>query len=271
MPAMTARRGWTVSPILAPAIGRARGAFVAVFALLIYLFASSGASAKDVPPLTGRVTDQAGVLSAEERTQLGALLAAHEQATGHQFAVLIVPSLEGDPIEDFSIRVVEAWQLGKKGTDDGLLLLVALEDRKMRIEVGYGLEGEIPDALAGRIVREEIRPRFKAGHYADGIAAGLVTLMRVSGWEPPATAGVPQTHTPRSRGPVSLVQVMFWIAMIIFFVFMGGRGGGGWLMLFALHALGGGRHFGGGGGGGGGFGGFSGGGGFGGGGASGDW
>src|SRR5690606_23361020 len=106
----------------------------------------------------GRVVDRASLLSGDEARALEKRLAEFESATGHQFALLTVPSLEGDSIEDFSMRVVEAWKLGAARRDDGLLLLVVPKDKTMRIEVGYGLEGAIPDALAGRIIRHTLAP-----------------------------------------------------------------------------------------------------------------
>ena len=95
-------------------------------------------------------------------------LKAHEKASTQQFAVLTIPSLEGDPIEDFSIRTVEAWKLGTKAEDNGLLLLVAKEDRKMRIEVGYGLEGEVTDLLSSRIINDVMKPAFRQGDFGGG-------------------------------------------------------------------------------------------------------
>jgi len=155
------------------------------------------ASAREVPPLEGRVNDLAGVLDDGSRQRLEQLLAAHEKATGHQLAVLIVPSLEGDPIEDFSIRVVEEWKLGGEKEDDGLLLLVAMQERKIRIEVGYGLEGEIPDARAGRVISEIMRPLFRRGDVAGGVEEGLIALMRATGWSPPAAG---RREARRSQG-----------------------------------------------------------------------
>src|SRR5690606_12649040 len=115
---------------------------------------ASTALALDVPPLRGRVNDTAGLLSTEARSALEERLRAHEEATGQQFVLLTIPGLEGEPIENYSIAVVEKWKLGREKEDDGLLLLVSAGDRKMRIEVGYGLEGDIPDAIASRVTRE---------------------------------------------------------------------------------------------------------------------
>ena len=122
-------------------------------------------SALDVPPLTGRVVDLARVLSGQETEQLSDQLKTHEEKTGNQVAVLILPSLEGEPVEAYSHRVATTWKLGQKGTDNGVLLLVALKERKLRIEVGYGLEGTLTDLRSARIIRHEIVPRFKGATF----------------------------------------------------------------------------------------------------------
>lgn len=145
--------------------------------------------AGEVPPLKGRVNDHARILSPTVHQLLSERLAAYEQKTGHQLAVLTVPSLSGDPIEDYSIRVVEAWKLGKKGADDGILLLVASGDRKMRIEVGYGLEGSLPDAAAGRIVRDVMAPHFKRGDFDGGVLAAVNAIFAATGGESLIDAG----------------------------------------------------------------------------------
>jgi uncharacterized protein len=160
---------------------RARGSW-AWWALLAALWLwAAPAAAREVPALRGRVTDEAGVLSSAQRRRIEERLAAYEQATGRQMAVLIVESLEGDPIEDFSIRVVEAWKLGRAGQDDGVLLLLAVEDRKVRIEVGYGLEGELTDLVSARIIHDVMRPHLRSGSYGEAIAAGVDALVAAAG------------------------------------------------------------------------------------------
>jgi uncharacterized protein len=134
--------------------------------------------ALDVPPLTGRVVDLARVLPSSTAAQLSERLQAHEDKTTNQVAVLIVPSLEGEPLFDFSHRVATTWKLGQKGTDNGALLLVAIKDRKVRIEVGYGLEGALTDARSAQIIRNEIVPRFRAGDFAGGITAGVDAILK---------------------------------------------------------------------------------------------
>ena len=145
--------------------------------LMILLLASSVVWALEPPKLTARVMDLADVLTPQEEEALIQTLEAHEKASTQQFAVLTIPSLEGDPLEDFSIRTVEAWELGTKTEDNGLLLLVAKEDRKLRIEVGYGLEGEITDLLSSRIINDVIKPAIWQGDFGGGIQTAVDMLI----------------------------------------------------------------------------------------------
>ena len=154
-----------------------------MFALLL-LLVSSLASALDVPPLRGRVNDYAGVMSQDQARSLETRLAQFEQETGHQVAVLTIPTLDGEDIEGFSIRVAENWKIGKKGFDNGVILVVAVKDRRLRLEVGYGLEGVLPDAIAKRITGEYVVPRFRAQDYAGGIIAGTDAVLKVIRKEP---------------------------------------------------------------------------------------
>lgn len=148
--------------------------------LLITSF-NLGFSQKKVPYLTGRVNDEAGVLSSETRQSLEQLLKAHEDSTTNQIAVLIINSLEGEVLEEYSLKVAETWALGQKGKDNGVLLLVALNDRKMRIEVGYGLEGSLTDALSSRIIRNEIAPSFRQNDYDAGVTNGVKAIVSAIG------------------------------------------------------------------------------------------
>ena len=140
--------------------------------------ASLPAAALDVPLLSGRIVDQAHALPPAVAERLSADLAAHEANTSNQVAVLIIPSLEGEPLFDFSHRVATAWKLGRKGTDNGVLLLVSIKDRKIRIEVGYGLEGVLTDARSAQIIRNEIVPRFRAGDVPAGVTAGVQAILQ---------------------------------------------------------------------------------------------
>src|SRR5579862_2451791 len=150
--------------------------------LICWPFAASAQVA--VPPLTGRVVDQTATLSASEMDALTQRLKDLETRKGSQVAVLIVPTTQPEAIEQFSIRVAEAWKIGRKKIDDGALLVVAKNDRKLRIEVGYGLEGALPDVTARRIIDEIIVPRFRTGDFAGGISAGVDRMIRIIDGEP---------------------------------------------------------------------------------------
>jgi len=145
--------------------------------------AEVGKDEVQVPPLTQRVTDLTATLDAQQTQALEARLAAFEKEKGAQLAVLIVPTTEPESIEQFGIRVAEAWKLGRKGVDDGALLLVAKDDRAVRIEVGLGLEGVLPDAIANRITDDIIVPYFKRGDFFAGVESGLAAMMQVVGGE----------------------------------------------------------------------------------------
>lgn len=142
-----------------------------------------------IPPLSARVTDLTQTLDAGQRAQLESQLAGLEQRKGAQIAVLLVPTIGEDSIEDYAVRAFEQWKLGRKGVDDGVLLVVAKNDRTLRIEVGYGLEGTITDVQAGRIIREQIVPFFQKGDFAGGIQAGVDSLIALI--EPPSAATTP--------------------------------------------------------------------------------
>jgi len=273
--------------------------------LLALLLTGAAQAEVAVPPLAHRVTDLTATLDAGQIQTLEARLAAFEAKKGAQLAVLIIPTTQPETIEQFGMRVVEAWKLGRKGVDDGALLLVAKDDRALRIEVGYGLEGALNDATAKRIIAEIITPSFKRGEFYAGIDAGTAAMMQVIDGEP-----LPPPKRAAASGSYNIESLLFIAFGLV--VVVGGMlrallgrfpaamlmGGGlgvlAWLMVapllvallvglmaFVFVLLGGGRGFGGYGGGGfggtsgggfGGGGGFSGGGGgFGGGGASGSW
>ncbi|WP_246038598.1 TPM domain-containing protein [Chitiniphilus eburneus] len=161
---------------------------------LLWLLSLAPASAEvAVPVLTQRVIDLTHTLSAEQQAAVTHRLQQLEHNTGSQLAVLLVPTTAPETIEQYSIRVAEAWKLGRKGVDDGVLLLVAKDDRKVRIEVGYGLEGALTDATTGRIIREQLLPAFRQGDFAGGVSAGVEQLAHVIDGEPlppPAEAGI---------------------------------------------------------------------------------
>jgi uncharacterized protein len=165
-----------------PRIGRNA---VRVGAGIGLLLAATLASAEvAVPPLAARVTDLTGTLSGAAVTRIESKLAALETKKGSQIAVLIVPTTQPEEIEQYGIRVAEAWKLGRKGVDDGAILLVAKNDRRVRIEVGYGLEGALPDAIANRIITETVTPRFKLGDFDGGVEAGADQMIAVVEGEP---------------------------------------------------------------------------------------
>ena len=237
--------------------------------------------ALDVPPFTDRVVDLAGILQPQEKDQISNSLGQFQSEKGPQLAVLTIPSLEGEPIETYSIKVVNQWKLGDKKKSDGLLLLIAVKDHKARIEVGQGLEGDLPDILAGRIIRDTMAPYFRAERYRDGLVAGLQAIAVRLGGSLKEFPVVEMRRQRSSEAPSGLS----WLFPLLIFAFLvlprlfgssqsSGSGRGFFTGMLLGGLLGGGRRGGGGlfggGDGGGGFGG-GGGGGFSGGGASGDW
>ena len=258
-----------------------------LLATVILVFAFGGAAfAADLkfPALSGRVVDGAHVLSPATSQKLDEELAALEAQTGHQLVVATVPDLQGREIEDYGYQLGRAWQLGRKGVNDGVILLVAPKERKVRIEVGYGLEPVLTDALTSVILQRQVLPRFKQGQMEAGVVAGAAAIVaQISLPDDQAKANVAQAAAnpvqsasgDRGRSGfhlpiIGILLVVFWVLSILL---RGRRGLGGlwWLPLMFLNGgrggWGGGGGFGGGGGGG-----FSGGGGgFGGGGSSGSW
>lgn len=148
-----------------------------VHALILVGLAAAASAQPAVPTLTGRVVDQADLLSPTVETALTQRLAAHEDSTTNQIAVLTIPSLNGEVLEEFATTVFRTWELGQAELDNGVLLLIARDDRKIRIEVGYGLEGELTDRLAGAIIRDEMTPRFRAGDFEGGILAAVEAVI----------------------------------------------------------------------------------------------
>lgn len=168
-----------------------------------------------VPPLETHVTDLTGTLTGQQQSALESRLAEFEQQKGSQIAVLIVPTTQPEDIAQYSIRVVEQWKLGRKGVDDGVLLLVAKNDRKLRIEVGYGLEGALNDVTSKRIIEEFIVPRFKQGDFPGGISAGVDRIIAVVSGESlpvPAQRDGNASHVLNSDLP----GILFFGAMVFF-------------------------------------------------------
>lgn len=185
--------------------------------VLLFICGIASAAVSDqvpIPPLQARVTDLTSTLTASQQAQLEQTLRAFEAQKGSQIAVLMVPTTQPETIEQYSIRVATAWRLGRKGVDDGTLLLVAKEDRTLRIEVGYGLEGIVPDAVANRITDEVITPYFKQGDFYGGIQAGIDRLLRVIEGEPlPAPSF--QTQRGATEGLMQLVPFIFFGVLVV--------------------------------------------------------
>ena len=152
------------------------------------------------------MVDQTGTLSAGDIASLTQTLKDLETRKGSQIAVLIVPTTDGEAIEQFSLRVAEAWKIGRKKIDDGALLVIAKNDRRLRIEVGYGLEGALTDVTTKRIIDEDITPKFKAGDFAGGVSAGVDRMIRVDQWREIAGAGAAALARRRTLRPDRPVQ-----------------------------------------------------------------
>jgi uncharacterized protein len=244
-------------------------AFLTASLLLVSLVCFSQ---RAIPPLAGkRVHDESQILSPQTVQQLEVQLKQYEDSTGNQIAILIINSLEGDVLEEYALKVAHnEWKLGQSKNDNGALLLIVTDDQKIRIEVGYGLEGVLTDVTSNRIIRNEIAPYFRRGDYDAGVLLGINAMVRAIGGEYKADNPSSGRGKRRPNGSVITLIIIFGI---IYFVsrFRGGgmRGGTGWTSGRGWYGGG----FGGGGrSSGGGFGGFSGGGGgFGGGGSSGGW
>ncbi len=175
----------------------------------ILFFISISYSLEIPPPPSARVNDYAGLLDSHSKMELEEKLADFEKETSNQMVVATFPSLEGDSLEDFSIRLAEKWKVGEKGRDNGVILLVFKNDHKLRIEVGYGLEGALPDATSNLIIRNEIAPHFKEGDFKAGIFAGVAAIMAATKGEYQATESSP----PFNLLIVALV-IFLWLAFI---------------------------------------------------------
>ena len=270
-------------------------AAAALFAAL--LLPGVPAAAQDFPKLTGRVVDQADIIPPDKEASLTAQLAELEKTSGHQLVVATVNNLEGNDVADYGYKLGRAWGIGGKAENDGVVFLIAPNERRMNISVGYGLEPVLTDALSGRIIRDDITPKFKEGDYPGGIQAGVDAIAEQIELPPEEAAARVQAAAAaeRDRADDGNIGGLFFLGFIVFFFFIlpmlsafGRRGrrhrrhrpwGGAPIIIWGDNhwggGSGGGSSWGGGGwggGGGGGFGGFSGGGGsFGGGGASGGW
>jgi uncharacterized protein len=201
--------------------------------LIICTLSLDALSQREIPELWGvHIHDEASVLSAQTVQQLEAQLKLHEDSTSNQIAILIIPSLDGEAIEDFTLRVAEKWQLGQKGKDNGVLVLVAIDDRKMRIEVGYGLEGVLPDAVCSQIIRNEMAPNFRRGDYDTGIVAAVNAIIQAIGGEYVSTGNEGTGEgTPMTFGEKAFMA-LFIFGILGMFTFAGltTEGCAGWFL-----------------------------------------
>lgn len=216
----------------------------ALFTVVFSLFLSVSVFGVDVPFLTGRVTDNAQVISMDKRLVITEMLKAHEEKTGNQIAVLTVSTLNGANLEEYAVEVFDSWKLGQKGKDNGLLIVVVPGDRRMRLEVGYGLEGQLTDGMAGSIIRDVITPHFKEKDYGTGIEEGvkavISVLERTSQADVEAPLGRKRPSDLKFQGPeLSLMEKIllgaFIFGIIGLFTFIGVLTPGvGWFLYFFL-------------------------------------
>ena len=187
-----------------------------VIALIVLLTSAAALWSADIPPLRGRINDTAGVLSSQTAKDLENYLAAVERTTNAQIALLTIDSLDGEAIESYGLRVADEWKLGTADSDNGALLLVAMAEKKVRIEVGYGLEGNLTDAMSGFIIREVIVPEFKRGNFDTGISEGLKAIGgQVTGDAPLDIQDVGST----SRNDDSEGIPLFFLIFLFVFIF----------------------------------------------------
>lgn len=220
-----------------------------LWSALVMLAAAAVAATPDFPALNDPVADAAHILNPAEAAQIGARLRAYEISSGHQVAVATVPSLEGYDIRDYGNRLFRQWALGGKQKNDGVLLLVAPNERKVSIEVGYGLEGDLTDAVSRLIIENAILPKFRSGDYAGGITAGLDDITRVVAGQGDALVNASRQQREAQWGDIVLPLIFMIIILVILFrasrgrrvIFMplpggysrggysgGGYAGGGW-------------------------------------------
>jgi uncharacterized protein len=252
------------------------------FLCILLLSLSFGVQAQDILPKPNPpklVNDAAGVLSSEDIARLEAKLVAYDDSTSTQVAIVLIKTLNDYPIEEYALKLFRAWGIGNKKTNNGVLIIAAIEDRKIRIEVGYGLEGAVPDIIANQIIRSDIQPNFRSGNYYEGLAAASESIIKAAAGEYKAPEGY---NKGRKGGGGNILGIIIICIIIIIVLSNSNRGGGGGFMsrrgyrggfgpiIFPGGFGGGGGGGGWSGGGGGGFGGF-GGGSSGGGGASGGW
>jgi uncharacterized protein len=218
--------------------------------LALLCFGWPGLSSADdtaIPYLSGRIVDQAEILSAPARARIGNMLQAHERATGNQIAVLTINGMGAESVEDFAVRVFETWKLGSRTRDNGVLIVVAPMEHRMRIEVGYGLEGTLTDVAADRIIRNLMTPRFREGNYDVGVEAGATAVIQILEGRQPAAADAEWAAPAKPASafhveaapmplPSRILISLFVFGIIGLFTFIGivTPGGTGWFLYFFL-------------------------------------
>ena len=188
--------------------------------VLLMLLLPLTAAALEVPKVAGYVNDHAGHISSATELKIENFLRGFEASDSTQLVILTINSLEGEFLEEYSLRVAESWKLGQKDKDNGALLLIAKQERKMRIEVGYGLEGKLTDLFAGRIIDNEIKPRFKAGDFEGGIIAGVTSMAEAVRGE---YQGTGTTSRKKKRNPLGSLALLLFLGPGLMLL---GRGGG---------------------------------------------
>lgn len=195
--------------------------------ILLLAIAAAFAQQLAVPAQDGHfIHDNAGVLSQQDKAMLEYLVKAEDDSTSNQIAVLIIPSLEGDDIDSYSLRVAKEWKLGNEKKDNGVLWLIAIKERRMRIEVGRGLEGVLTDAQSSRIDRNRVAPYFRQGDYSTGVKEGVVAIIQTIKGE---YVNDQPVRKQRGKKPFSWVSLIVLLIIIIFSSRRGGRGGGGYM------------------------------------------
>jgi uncharacterized protein len=205
---------------------RANSFILAVIGLLIFsplLVSSTLAAEPKFPALTGRVVDDAGVLSASTQSTLTDMLAAHERATGQQVVVVTLDSLQGLSIEDYGYQLGRYWGIGQKGKNTGAMLIVAPKDHKVRIEVGYGLEGALTDAMSSTIIRNQILPSFRSGDFDAGILAGTRSILQVLGGSENVDAEINFPTVDSGNSELGLLAMFVLLALVLLANRLGGR------------------------------------------------
>src|SRR6202049_2887907 len=222
--------------------GRRSRSWPAAVAVLIVIAAAAAhappaaaAAAKEVPFLSGRVVDEAGLLSAAARQRIDGELGALEREPGDQVAVLIAQSLGGEPLEEYSVKVAQTWKLGQKGKDNGILLLISRDDRRLRIEVGYGLEGTLTDLRSNEIIDQVIRPQFRQGDFDGGVEQGVDAIVKVLHGQPlPARPAAPAAGAMPIGDRIIFALVFLVVVGVFSLVALATRGAQSWFLYVFL-------------------------------------